>query len=354
MARPGRAANAALLLAAAVAAMALVVYPVAGAIAWQLADPNPIDVVVYNTTVPTEERLQQRAVDLVLEHLKVEEPRFVGAAPGALDIGQWPETAPDVVFLVDAYGVYLDDVSLGSDAEGTTLLTRPLGDPVAPDLEAWVGQGTFVYAEFNVLHQPTPPDVSERFQDMFGIDATGWVGRWYSDVDEVGDNLRVLAGDVWPSEGPGLVLVSQSVGDRVNEPRVLVITGPDLTGGPPVITGSGADGGGLVSTPMLDWFSLIIPADPADATMWLDLPIDQSVADALAGLGINARTPMLILGDNTAYFAGNMSRTAAAFPTRGIFGALEVMRRLPQSDEAASFYRVTGPTLQWIVEGRTN
>ena len=354
MARSGRAANAVLLTVAGLAALALVVYPVVGAIAWQLAEPVTLDAVVYNTTVPTEERRQQRAVDLVLEHLKVEDTRFVGAAPGGVDIGRWPESAPDIVFLVDAYGVYLDDVTSDAEAAGTTLLTRPLGDPVAPDLESWRREGTFVYGEFNILHPPTPPDVSERLQDLFGIDATGWVGHWYPDLDQAGANLRALAGDAWPSSGPGLVLVSDSVGDRVNEPQVVVVAGSDLIDGPPMITGNTPDGTELASTPMLDWFSLVIPAETADVTMWLDLPIAPSAADALAGLGISSRTPLFILGDNTAYFAGNMSRTAAAFPTRGVAGALDLMRRLPQSDEAAAFYRVTAPTLRWIVETHTN
>lgn len=351
MARSGRTANGVLLVVAALAGVMLVVTPVVGAIVWQVADPKPLDIVVYNTTVPTEERRQQRAVDLVLEHLKVEGIRFVGAAPGGIDIGRWPDSAPDIVFLVDAYGVYLDDVSLDPDASGTTLLTRPLGDPVAPDLESWRDQGTYIYGEFNVLHPPTAPDVSERFQDLFGIDATGWVGHWYSDLAEVGDNLQDLAGDTWPADvGPGLVLVAQSVGDRVMEPQVVVISGSDLTDGPPMITGFTPDGRELARTPMLDWFSLVIPSDSADVTMWLDLPMTPSAADALEGVGISARTPLFITGNNTAYFAGNMSRTAASFPTRGVAGALDVMQRLPQSDQAASFYRVTAPTFRWIVE----
>lgn len=354
MARPVRIRNVAILAAAAVATGVLVVYPVAGAITWQLTDLNPIDVLVYNTTVPTEDRLQQRAVDYVLEHLRVQEPRFVGAAPGGLDIGLWPETPPDVVFLVDAYGVYLDDVSLEPGAAGTTLLTRPLGDPVAPDLEEWVLDGTFVYAEFNVLHQPTPADVSERFQALFGIDATGWVGHWYSDLDAVGANLRLLATGPFPAEGPGLVLVSQTVGDRLNEPRVMVISGSDLADGPPSISGFTPDGREVDGAPMLDWFAVVVPVDTAEVTMWLDLPVAPSAADALAALGIPSRTPILVLGDNTAYFAGNMSRTAAEFPLRRISGSLDLMRRLPQADEAAGFYRVTAPTIRWILESRSN
>ena len=339
-----------LVLATAVSA-ALIGYPVVAAVAWWQADSRAGDVLVYNTTVPTEERRQQRAIDLVLEHLKLESVRFIGAEPGGFDVGAWPTSPPDTVFMIDAYGVYLDDLSLDPEASATTLLTRPLGDPVAPDLEQWIEDGTFVYAEFNVLHAPTPPATSERFQDLFGIDATGWVGHWYSDLSEVGDNLRALAGDAWPAgSGPGLVLVSQSVGDIVVPSQVIVVGGDDLAMGPPMITGTTPDGREIPPTPFLDWFSLIVPADAADVVMWLDLPIEPSAADALAGLGIAAQAPLLILGDRTAYFAGNMSRTAAEFPTRRLAGALEIMRSFPQSAEAAAFYRVTAPTMAWVLD----
>lgn len=332
-------------------ALMLVGYPVVGAIVWWRTPARSADVIVYNTTNPTDDLSQQRAIDLVVEHLKIEGTRFVGADPGGLDVGRWPSQAPDAVFLVDAYGVYLDDVSLDPGAAGTTLLTRPLGDPVAPDLEAWSQAGTFVYGEFNILHPPTPPDVSERFQALFGVDALGWVGRWYADLAEVGENLQRLSREPWPTGGqPGLVLVAQSVGTVSQPEQIVVITGDDLGEGPPMITGTGIDGRPIRPTPMLDWFSLMESTESADVAMWLDLPINRSAADALTGLGVTARTPMLIIGDNTAYFAGNVSRTGAAFPTRRLAWSLDVMRLLPQSDQAAGFYRVVGPTMRWILE----
>lgn len=344
-----RPANSVLLAIAAVAAGALILYPVVGGIVWQASEKRSPDVLVYNATVVTEERSQQRAVDLVLEHLKVEDVNFVGAEPGGVDVGSWPDAAPDVVFLVDAYGVYLDDV-VEAGTGSPTLLTRPLGDPIAPDLEAWRQAGTFIYAEFNVLHSPTPADVSERFQELLGVDALGWTGRWYEDLSEVGPRLRALTDDPWPESGPGLILVGGSVGDKAVPAQILLVTGPDLADHPPTIVGSTPDGREVAPSPMLEWFSVMAVADPATVHMWLDLPIEGEAAEALANLGIDSQIPLLVLGDKTAYFAANMSRTAATFPTRGIAGALDVMRSLPQSKPVASFYRATAPTLRWIVE----
>lgn len=349
MARSGRAANIALLAVAAVVGAALVAYPVVGAISWRLAEPSEQTVVVYNTTVPDEERLQQRAVDLVLEYRKLTRVRFVGAAPGGIDIGAWPTEPPDIVFLVDAYGVYLEDLP-GIGRANVGLLTQPLGDPVAPDLETWLEQGTFVYGEFNILHAPTPPDISERFQDLFGVDATGWVGRWYDDLSDAGTAIRQLHDGPWPEGEEGLVLVSDSVGTTQRVPELVLLTGADVSGGPPTISGRSFDGRELVRVPMLDWFSLITPADSADVLMWLDLPITGSTADALEARGIPSRTPLLVATERSAYFAANMSRTSAEFPMRAISGSLEVLRSLPQSDDAASFYRVTAPTLTWIID----
>lgn len=349
MARSGRIANVVVVTFTVIAALALVVYPVVGAIDWQLADSDDATVLVYNTTVPDEDRLQQRAVDLVLDHRKVEDILTVGAVAGGLDIGAWPDQSPDVVFLIDAYGVYLDDIP-GIGRANVGLLTQPLGDPVAPDLERWVTEGTFVYAEFNVLHAPTPADVSERFQSLFGIDATGWVGRWFENLSEVSPAIRALSTGPWPEGDAGLIFVGGPVGTRTLEPQLIVLTEDELGSGVPVISGRTPDGRELVTTPMLDWFSLIETADSADVLMWLELPVEGSAAaEDLGDLGIPSRMPLLVMGDRTAYFAANMSRTSAEFPTRRISGALDVMRLLPQTDDAASFYRVTAPTMDWIL-----
>lgn len=349
MARSGRLSNAFVVSVTTIIASALVVYPVLGAIDWQLEDSSDTRVVVYNATVPDAERLQQRAVDLVLEHRKVVDVTQVGASP-IEGLAAWPDTRPDVVFLVDAYGVYLDDLPDGSEFD-SRLLTDPLGDQVAADLADWIDRGTFVYGEFNILHAPTPAEVSEQFQALFRVDATGWVGRWFEDLSDVGPSIRILGDGEWPN-GEGLILVSGPVGDRDRSPALIVLRDDDLSGGPPRLSGVTLDGSDIDGVPVTDWFAVIEPDDMTEVALWLELPVSSSAAESLAAAGIPSRLPLLVADERSAYFAANVSRTSAQFPMRRISGALALLRALPQSNDAALFYRATAPTLDWILDSR--
>lgn len=77
--------------------------------------------------------------------------------------------------------------------------TRPSLFPpsFARDVVRWADERTVVMAEFNMMHEPTDPGTSEMLQSTFGIDATGWVGCAFEDLQDAGPRVRSLHSGAW-------------------------------------------------------------------------------------------------------------------------------------------------------------
>ena len=336
----------------ALVAVALMVLPVAGAVTWYLAPVRPIDLLVYNSTVQTAERRQHRAVDLALTYFKVPfdaNDDYVGSAPGGAPQGVWPNTAPDLALLVDTYGVYVDAEG-NLDEDGTVRVSGTFLLAAARDLVEWAEEGTVIMGEFNILHEPTPPDVSETLQALFGIDATGWTGRAYDQLQDVSEPIRSLHDGPWTFEGPGIVLVSASVGDRVQQPAVVVLRDEHLERHAPLITGTPVGGGRHVAISYGFWFSLIQAQADAETTMWIELPVNEQGKAMLDAAGVPVRTPFVVRTAQTAYLAGNVAATSASFPTRRISGSLPVLQWLPNTRDTDVFYELYAPLMADLLE----
>lgn len=333
-------------------AFCVVVLPVAGAVSWYFADTRNIDVLVFDATVPTSDRRQHRGVDLAFTYFKVPfDPNrdYVGTGPGGVPFGEWPTDRPDLALLVDAYGVYIDSSGRIAD-DGTIRVTDSFPMAAAQDVVGWAEQGTIVMGEFNILHEPTDPDVSEVLQGLFSIDAMGWTGRSFENLEEVSQRIKELHDGPWDYEGPGIIVVGSSVGDRSNDPVVIVLT-PDLLDSDfPIISGIPASNGRLVEVPYTFWFALIEADSDAETTMWLDLPVNERGIQLLAAHGVPDRTPFVVRTEHTVYVAGNVATTPALFPTRKIWGSLAVLQWLPNSPDADVFYEVYAPIVSDLLD----
>lgn len=336
----------------AIVAVAIMVAPVFGALHWYLAPTRNLDVLVYNSTIQTPERRQHRAVDLALTYFKVpfdSNEDYVGTEPGGASHGTWPDDAPDLALMVDTYGVYVDSEG-ALDEDGTTRVSDVFPMAFAKDLARWVDEGTVVMGEFNILHEPTPPEVSESLQMLFGIDATGWTGRAYDDLGTVSGPIRALHDGPWDYEGPGIVIVAASVGDRVREPSIVVLLPEHLDSHAPLITGNPVPGGRSVETSYGFWFSLIEAAADAETSMWLELPVNEQGRAVLVENGVPWRTPFVVRTEDTVYVAANVAATAAIFPTRRISGSLPVLQWLPNAEDAEVFYEIYAPLVADLID----
>ncbi len=329
--------------------------PFGGWVRWATTPDRDVDLLVYDSTVFEDERRQHNAVGLVMTYLKVpfdNATDYVGSKPGGLPFGTWPTERPDLIILADAYGVYVNDEA-DVDPNGEIRITSSFPRSYALDVGRWADEGAVVMGEFNMMHEPTDPATSELLQRLFGIDATGWTGRSFEDLADASPRIQELFDGDWEFDGPGIVLVATSVGDRQLRSQMVVLLPEHLTDLFPKISTAGAAGPDETDIPFNSWFALIEALDGADTELWINLPVNDRGAALLEEHGIAKRSPFLVWNDNTVYAAGNLASTPAAFPARRIAGALPVLRWFASDSDAAMFYRVYAPLVERLIDMAT-
>lgn len=323
--------------------------PFGGWLRWMTMPDRDLDLLVYDSTVFESDRRQHNGVGLMMKYLKVpfdNATDYVGSSPGGRPFGTWPAERPDLVMLVDAYGVYVNDQA-DLDPNGEVRITPSFPRSHALDVIRWADEGSVIMGEFNMMHEPTDPATSELLQGVFGIDATGWTGRAYQDLQEVTPVVQRLHPGTWDYGGPGIVLVGSTVGDRAIDPGLVVLLPEHLNAlAPRVLSDEDPE---YPDIALNSWFALIEADSAADTTLWINLPVNDRGAALLEAKGIALRSPFLVWNDNTVYAAGSLASTPAAFPARRIVGALPVMERLFAAGDAAMFYRVFAPLVERLV-----
>jgi len=198
-----RRAHRVITMAVAVVLVPMLLWPAVGSVLWMLQPSQPVDVLTYDLTVFDDTYREHRAFGFALEAFKVPfaVTDYVGSAPGGAPTGSWPPARPDLVALVDAYGVYSNDFGV-VDAQGSHRISGRFGVDDAKKVIGWAADGTFVYGEASLLSEPTDPEAIDLLAGLFGVEPTGWVGRWFSHLERVPETLR--RGE-WDYRGPGLL-----------------------------------------------------------------------------------------------------------------------------------------------------
>ncbi len=346
--RTERAAHLLILLVVAGLLLPLLLWPGVASLAWWLQADTELDLFVYDQTVPDATYLEHASLGLALEYEKVAfttAESFVGAAPGGGPQGVWPSAAPDLVMLVDAYGVYVDDTGRVSD-EGTIRITDAIKEGDAERVIEWVSAGSVVYGEFNILGEPTASPASQRLQALFGVQRTGWAGRPFDDLSMAPDRLVALAGGTWDYSGPGIVLLASAPGGTT----VVVLSGDELEGALPVVEGALPGSGRDVRARVDGWFEVVAAHPEASVDMSMTLPVTESGRVFLDQYGIPSDWPFLVRTEKSLYLAADASENSIEFPLRRMSGSPVLMRVLPQAAHTEFFYRVYLPVVQWLVE----
>jgi hypothetical protein len=326
----------------------LLLWPGVASLIWWLQSDVPLDLVVYDQTVPDRTFLEHASLGLALEYHKIPfstEASFIGSGPGGLPQGNWPEDRPDLVMLVDAYGVYLDDGGEISD-QGTSRVTEALSVDDAALVVGWADHETLVYGEFNILGEPTTSAASLMLQDLFEVRRTGWAGRPFDDLALVPDRLIELAGGSWDYSGPGIVLISPSIEGAV----VVVLSSDDLEEAVPIVEGVLPGSERSTRARLVGWFEVVEAAPESDVLMQSRLELTQSGHRLLEEHGIPTEWPFLVQTDKSLYLAADASENNIEFPLRRMSGAATLMRTVPNSVDTEFFYRVYLPIVSWLVE----
>lgn len=337
----------------AVSLAALLFVVISTSLWWRLTPEQRLDVFVFDQSV-TDERFSDHAVlGQLLEYHRVPyDPAtdYYGAAPGGLGIhGEWPVARPDLIFLADSYGVYVNDQGEVDDFAGNRV-TSALTLSQVEDVASWIDQGTPAYAEFALVTQPTPGPAATLLEETFGFRSTGWTIHQSEDLAELSPSIKSLGAFPWPFEGPGIVLVATPVAGRQAPLSIVVLTEDQLTHSMPTVTG-GPPGSGGGTADFDKWITMVEPLAGSTVDAWFELPVNSEGAAVLARVGIPNRFPALIRTDRTLYFAGDGLQDDTPFRLRNLKGGAS-FTRLVTGDEYRFLYQVLEPSVGWLLAQR--
>ena len=277
--------------------------------------PTPADkVVLVDYTVPFVSAREHRGATWLLNHGKYAAPdgeswKTLGSYVGYDPVSRGEPTRiatqdlsqVDWLFVVDAYGVYEDDLrdptNERAHMDRSKMLFGGISDADADAIAAFSDRGGHTLLEFNSLEDPTSPAARRMIEERFGIHWTGWIGRTFQQLRDTLDVPYWLPrlhrqhyGDRPMPMGPTLMLVH-------TDGRLLLIPGISLgDAGPHLqITAKGervldgATGGAEYGF----WFPVLTANAGTEVLAELVLPENPKLMEILAREGLTNVIPAL-------------------------------------------------------------
>jgi hypothetical protein len=129
----------------------------------------------------------------------------------------------DLAYFTDAYGIYRNEwYAKGDEKERSGIIYGGMSEQDVEFLGMMKNKHKLVLSEFNCLGSPTSKLVSAKFQELFGIGWTGWIGRYFDSFDTtinkelpkwVVRNYKTQNQGRWPFTKGGIVFVHSD--DRI-------------------------------------------------------------------------------------------------------------------------------------------
>ena len=124
----------------------------------------------------------------------------------------------DMAFFTDTYGIYRQEWFAGkSQTERSGILYGGMSEQDLILLKNLKHQKKLIMMEFNDINSPTAPHVREEFEREFGVQWTGWIGRYFDSLDTtvnvelpkwlVRNYIRQRG--AWPFKKSGIAFVSE-------------------------------------------------------------------------------------------------------------------------------------------------
>ncbi len=209
---------------------------------WFFTPKQPLTLCIIDKTVLQHPAQEHESLNWVLNYQKITKTNgdfyavdkdYFGFFPGQdkaftiTDFEQYSNTAiaqlvakTDVLYIADTYGIYRNEWYHDTlHNERSNKIYGGLSVKELQILKGFKQQKKLIVTEFNTIASPTPSNVRQEFETTFGLQWTGWVGRYFSSLDTtvyselpawVTRNYRKQHNNQWPFKNEGIVLVNES------------------------------------------------------------------------------------------------------------------------------------------------
>jgi len=211
--------------------------PVVMYLCWLFSARPALEIIIVNKTRTDHANMELSSLDWVLTHERIMnqtqqfydlESNYYGFFPRLggdfviRDFSDYDETQienlvnrADILYLVDAYGVYSHDYH-GDLDKPNHLLYGGLNGSDLKVLQEFRAQNKLILSEFSLFVPPTQRTVRDSLQSILGVEWSGWAGRYFVSLDstahlDLPDWVISLYhekyGPEWPFFDSGIVLV---------------------------------------------------------------------------------------------------------------------------------------------------
>ena len=331
--------------------------------------------------MPDETYREHNGLIFLLNHLKYKkqsgasfDPRedYFGFFPSEKDKSYELKALPtdyndyDVIYLADTYGVYEKDFPwIEKEREGS----RSEKIYGGLEVEEWLNihnrlakkDKSLFIAEYNKFASPTRKEVRESITNYLGINWSGWVGRYFDELDfnkneEIPQWIVDGFGESWNYKGQGFILVN----DIDFQVIVLEMSKHVLDKGINIsFTQEGEEFFGLKKSPNYSyWFDIITPKQDSTVLANYNLNLTQSGEELLEENGIPAEFAAVVKNERGActsyYFAGDyndISRLPSIYKFKGLQKLYSFLER---NSDRAFYWSTYFPMMEKILESFNN
>jgi len=172
---------------------------------WEISEEKELDVLIINKTVPDQNYLNHKGIVWALnfnKYTKANEEHydaatdFAGVEPlgnseySIRPIEEIPASDYNLIYIADTYGVYKETIN-GENLQqkspsliygGITL------EEITSIKNIVFKHQTTLVAEFNSFADPTEPEARQELTNLLGVKWTGWIGRYFDDLNPEKNN----------------------------------------------------------------------------------------------------------------------------------------------------------------------
>lgn len=341
---------------------------------WQFKPSTALDVLIVDKTVPTETYREHQGLMWVLNQQKyiqsneskyVPMKDYVGFYPKGkdFDVRPYPKNLDTykLFYIADGYGVYEEEFyETNKQGERSKSLYGGMTNEDVDILQSAAAKnGATIVAEFNTFASPTPDDVKKKFYDLLNLQWTGWIGRYFDELNSsevpvwVKDNYEAQYNKKYQFTGHGYVFVDKN-------DKIVILDGSQIEAGNVQfsLTDQGEKKfGQKLSASYNYWFDIVTPVDENEVLATYTLSLNEKGREALKLVGLPSQFPAIINHQGaqfqTYYFCGDYAdqgELPALYQTVGFPKWKQWFTADTGSSTLPFFWKVYVPMMDYILE----
>ena len=269
----------------------------------------------------------------------------------------------DLVFLADTYGVFENDFTKPPVESPSKKIYGGMDLAEIQLISSAKRQGKTVIAEYNAMASPTPKPIRMEFENLMGIKWTGWIGRYFDELDTTQnkDIPRWMVKQyqnqhgAWNLIGPGLIFLKES-----GEIEAFIFN-RDVLNKTPLIRTQKVNKHGFTLpqvVPYPDWFDVVMIERDYQVVSYYDINPTAEGLKRLRSMGLPRFFPAVVFrqleNSRQYYLAGDFSEIKESLGSPRFSGLPFLWRSLyvaaDFTDRRSFFWNYYNPLLEQMID----